>query len=399
MKRSLSLAIAFALLSACDDNDIKSTLLTIENGEWYPEGNEHLVFVTDQNGQLLDLQYIDGRSIIDIRASQQDISQIDLTVASIGDLQEGKSIYIETFTDVPIGVTLKLHQPVPPFVVIDGTAFELRISDPADAISAARLSILPHVYNPSSEHIFEPDRVIFKGYMPRSTEHVVVSAYRDGKPVYWKGAPQAGGVTEISANDFVPQEGILSVPDNVRTVVYGMNSIKGRNEAELSRIEANDTHNNRQIGYVPGFPNYYTEQWVNASPANPVITWRVKYGAPLEDPTVPLRDLAVVSSDPEDFQLSTSADFDYQSVLFYAGLQKNSLQWTVHADAASSASIRWEFPQELKKYGAWVRKDNFDYGYAEVIDGNDTYTYSDFLNEKLFDVEKPFDRTKYSRLF
>ncbi|HEY0741670.1 MAG TPA: hypothetical protein VGD40_09410 [Chryseosolibacter sp.] len=399
MKRFLSLAIAFALLSACADDDIRSTLLTIENGGVYWEGEEHFAFVTDQNGQLLDIQDIDRNTPIHIRSSQQNITQIDLTLASIGNREEGKTMILETFTNVPAGATIKLHQPLPVLPPIEVTQFELRISDPADALSAPRLSVLPHIYNPGYEHIIEPDHYILRGQIPRAAQYVIVSAYRDGNPVYWKGAPQIGVVTELNVSDFVPQEGILSVPDNVYTVVHGLNSIKERNQVVLSRIDANDAANSRQVGYVPGFPNYLTEQWISGTATNPVLTWRIKYGAPLEDPTVSVRDLAVLSETPDDFQLSTTADFDYQSIRFNASLQKNYLQWTVHADAASSASLRWDFPQELKKYGAWVKKENFDFGYAAVIDGHGTFTYSDFLNERLFDVEKPFDRTTYSRSF
>ncbi|MBL0741419.1 hypothetical protein [Chryseolinea lacunae] len=385
--RLFTFLIISACLSACSEPDNNfDRLLTLDPQVIPYVAQNHWVYATDVDGNILDVKKTNGREQLTL-TSARPVGKFNLTIVSSSVHTDGITyINIETYADVDKGST---------FAPIAGLGFSWSDSSSVD-VKLNGYDGLPLAVWAANRKICSVRKQTIVGgtfnanlIMRGSPSDLLLISYRNGIPVYAKmpGAKNGDQIELDMNNNFTPFEHQRKL-DFEGYANYG--SIAGAyldNDGKLASLFLNfiDTHRlgdqaameQPRIGYIDGFDTYMLNV-TNAQPSGYVSY--LKQGdiaASFESFTMPTFSFKVLNTNLPAFAYQFSEDFTYYTANFKYETNTLSMHWKISAPQGRQITLG-DIPAEIAAVHPRIRPISFEYHdctLTKVISG-DSYQES-----------------------
>lgn len=384
------------VISGCEKDEAPlKPFLTIDltradEGRW--------IFATNEKGELLDIVRADltNRVVKEMKTNKQ-FSSVDLTYLSIyrEELTGNVYGYGTTYRNIPTTMTIDAGYPPgpagsPTFLGTKSITVNNYTGSRDDVnVTTQRGTILPDQLTVTGQQIHGTIDVF------DNSNYIIISAKRDGNPVYYR-APLQGAVTALNVDfsAFVPMENIVALTEVESVSVSGLTASGYRTPVNfLLKNNYVESTNPVRIGTVPGFDRYlstirktgqaYLKVGPPIAPATNVEQKFINY------------TLNVTDSNIKSFSFNFSDSYDYKYAFPYGEIGPVTLSWGIYASANDEARMLFDIPNIIfSEYPELANYSFSDQGSVTLFKSlNNTYTYSDFLNEQLqFNYKDEFEQ-------
>lgn len=363
------------------------------------------IFATNEKGELLDIVQVGtlNRGLHQFETNKP-FKSIDLSYVDAFYNQHGAlTFYGTTYRNVPTAQIVDAGYA--PLGDLGSSAylgtFELTVNNYPGSLQDLMGATWRGQISPN-DIVLQAQRITVKTVVQENSKWIILTAMRQGTPVYYRTDLQSGDVKrEIDFSEFLPMYNVQTFSNSSSVGVSGINTTTGYRMPILFLSKNNsDGLTPLTIGTVPGFGRYMTF----VSKQNQSY---LKVGAPLSatdnaEAKFESYTLDVTDRNLKTFSFNTSAVYDYKSSgsSIVDGLVNGS--WQVYASKGDEARMLFEIPQQIID-GFPEMKRNYDFSQSFVTlylnkSPDHARTYFHFLNEQLsFEYQPAYEQLALHR--
>jgi hypothetical protein len=353
-KYSLSVIVAIALLTGCEENDVRppAVKVIVQGDIVYWKYADAWTFLTDDTGTTFDVQQLSNNGTTQLRASGNN-SKFNLTILSVWKEEFNNQTYyaffFRTFTDINRNHEFYLHEyeqvaqrePVGLLTLsISNFREPVKMNEAGIEFAAFNASIAKTSANPATSS-YTGEMLLYS-----SPLDVLISSYRDGVPVYQflKNA-SANTTSQLNFAEFKvaetilePKEtvscGILAYPDGEDKLGYPI----------ASNLQFDITNSTKpfSVGYPGIFSRYFTR--ILGDDESNFGNQLEKRGSPVASLEFPQLSYTVNNSDIGNFEMQISPNATHKHGYWIA---KNTT-WQVSSPGNNRSVIK-TIPEPIRK--------------------------------------------------
>jgi hypothetical protein len=382
--RYILIFIVSLLLACRDDDKAQEVALTVISDDYLniPAGRDVHVFISDENGTVLDSQPIPNNSTVTLRAPT-DINKINITEFHVN--RDGSNFYyFSTWSSIQRGMMMNLKGYPPVGPVSTAGNILLKINDYQESTqpeAALSFSIYPWIYGINSATLNENTLTVDYSIVS-NPEEILVTGYRSGEPVYHflKDVKPSDNIS-ISYNEFAVADKTLTLPDESYGETFGYyadGSVHLTSRSSLLFYTKNN-EGPYKLSYPPGFETYFTRFTKLIGNGNSVDYQ--KRGEPSSNVIIPEYTYTVNDESPLHFNVTIPQPYLYKRVTWY----NDVLTWSVASSQTGTTRISSVPGNILAKYPD-IKTNDLIYGWFDVVNHVGLTDYNEVWVKNLNDL-------------
>jgi hypothetical protein len=376
------------LFNSCQDDEEGVPVLTLRVQPDEAVGYfEDWVFISDDNGKLLDIWKARNNGTY-VFKSRQKLETVNITYFSGSPDSQGMT----TYTNVPVGQTLHLRMSSnypynnPPADVIGFGYVVVKNFDESRFPPAAFLfSDGTGTGNLLNDFHKDDETVTFSIRLSRDAYPILVTSYRDGKPVYrYIETLEPQDTVSIDFSELALQDHLI----DLKSYGYTSGSITGikTDKGYISRYHFSDTYmahgpdplSNPMLGYLDGFDVYETSLYQGGYTDKKTVAY-YKYGEPPESITPPTFEAVLSENSSRSATATINVPYSYKSAAWNAGHRNLRIYWQVYSGKGDDFLLP-DVPSEIIEMYPQFHHANMDLHEVTYYQHLDDKSYGDFLN-------------------
>ena len=408
---------AVCCLQSCFEDDPGPTevLLTLNiDPDYFLEGYDAWIFISDQNGNTIDVrQATDSTHIKFLGSPQSTLTLSIFTRVAFPDGADGSlwnSFGFNSYQGIAPGSTLDIkkgiavnNEPIPDPI---GTAsFTLEDYDdsnnPEESLVISDSISMPYTVLDYSSFTYTGTNFSSQLFLRENPSRILVTTYRDNLPVHlWLNQVVPDEAVVVSFDSFVPSNTIAinkQVAHGEVKIMKGESFATGYNFCNLYSRQISNSSNLDELpklGYLEGFEKYFVHVVMNPFHDRTNIFY-TKAGTIPTSVDLPVYTYSVINDNLYGLSLQFSNTHDFKEAFFTSSNAETQVNWTLNASAEENFKAP-SIPSEIETLYPMLSVEGLKLNFAAYTHRLDGYTYAQYVNDNLGSVRKEvFEELRY----